>query len=88
MSKFCGIYHDKHAAFRWIGKCIDLGMSYCQNGLVCVKILTPFFTVQGRGARAAHQTLNLLILVRIQAPLPERIKMKETHGLVLQHFVV
>jgi hypothetical protein len=88
LSKFRGIFHDKYAAFRWIVKFIDLGMSYCQNGLVCVKILRPFFTVQGRGARAAHQTLNLLILVRIQAPLPERMKMKETRGLVLQHFVV
>ena len=45
-------------------------MSYCQNGWVCVKIVELFLGIQGRGARAAHQTLNLLILVRIQAPLP------------------
>ena len=28
------------------------------------------FALQGRGARAAHQPLELWILVRIQAPLP------------------
>ena len=29
------------------------------------------FALQGRGARAAHQPLELWILVRIQAPLPK-----------------
>ncbi len=48
----------------------DLMMGYCQNGWECVKIVELFLGIQGRGARAAHQTLNLLILVRIQAPLP------------------
>lgn len=45
-------------------------MCYCQNGWECVKIVELILGTQGRGARAAHQTLNLLILVRIQAPLP------------------
>ncbi len=66
----------------------DLELSYCQNGKECVKILRPFLRVQGRGAKAAHQTLNLLILVRIQAPLPEMKRMNDTHGLILQNVVV
>ena len=88
MISFRGICQRKCTNFRNFIESMDLGMSYCQNGMVCVKILRPFFIIQGRGARAAHQTLNLLILVRIQAPLPELIKMNDTHGLVLQKFVV